>query len=62
MFFSTHARTVTILCRGDGLEKSMSRYLVDQLETRPNIRTLLRTEVSAVSGDVSLIRRPRRAG
>ena len=27
----THARSVTILCRGDGLEKSMSRYLVDQL-------------------------------
>ena len=31
---------MTILCRGDGLEKSMSRYLVDQLATRPNIRAL----------------------
>ena len=31
MFFSSHARSVTILCRGDGLEKSMSRYLIDQL-------------------------------
>ena len=37
MFFSTHARSVTILCRGDGLEKSMSRYLIDQLAARPNI-------------------------
>ena len=37
MFFSTHARSVTILCRGDSLEKSMSRYLIDQLATRPNI-------------------------
>ena len=27
LFFSTHARSVTILCRGDALEKSMSRYL-----------------------------------
>ena len=27
MFFSTHARSVTILYRGGGLEKSMSRYL-----------------------------------
>ena len=27
LYFSTHARSVTILCRGDGLEKSMSRYL-----------------------------------
>ena len=31
LFFATHARSVTILCRGDRLEKSMSRYLVDQL-------------------------------
>ena len=34
MFFSTHARTVTILYRGDGLEKSMSRYLIDQIAAR----------------------------
>jgi thioredoxin reductase (NADPH) len=45
---------VTILCRGDTLEKSMSRYLIDQLGLRPNIRTLYRTEVVAARGDVSL--------
>ena len=28
LFFSTHARSVTILCRGDRLEKSMSQYLI----------------------------------
>jgi thioredoxin reductase (NADPH) len=54
MFFSTHARSVTILCRGDSLAKSMSQYLVDQLEARPNIRTLFRTEVMAAHGDSSL--------
>jgi thioredoxin reductase (NADPH) len=54
MFFSTHARTVTILCRGTTLEKSMSRYLVDQIATRRNIRTLFETEVAAVHGDISL--------
>jgi thioredoxin reductase (NADPH) len=54
LFFSTHARTVTILCRADDLAKSMSRYLVDQLATRPNIRALLEVEVAAVHGDVSL--------
>ena len=54
MFFSTHARSVTILCRGEGLEKSMSRYLIDQLATRSNIRVLFRTEVVAAHGDVSL--------
>jgi thioredoxin reductase (NADPH) len=54
LFFSTHARTVTILCRSDTLEKSMSRYLIDQLATRPNIETMFRTEVAAVHGEVSL--------
>ena len=54
LFFATHARSVTILCRGDKLEKSMSRYLVDQLATRPNIRTIFRADVVAVHGDVSL--------
>jgi thioredoxin reductase (NADPH) len=54
LFFSTHARSVTILCRGDTLERSMSRYLIDQVASRPNIRAMYRTEVGAVHGDVSL--------
>jgi thioredoxin reductase (NADPH) len=54
MFFSTHARSVTILCRGDSLANSMSQYLVDQIAARPNIRTLYRTEVAAAHGDTSL--------
>jgi thioredoxin reductase (NADPH) len=54
LFFSTHARSVTILCRSDGLEKSMSRYLVDQIATRPNISVVPRVELAAVHGDVSL--------
>jgi thioredoxin reductase (NADPH) len=54
MFFSTYARTVTILCRGDRLEKSMSQYLIDQLAKRANISTRLGTEVAAVHGESSL--------
>ena len=54
LFFSTHARTVTVLCRSGTLEKSMSRYLTDQLATRPNISTMFGTEVADVHGDVSL--------
>jgi thioredoxin reductase (NADPH) len=54
MFFSTHARTVTIVYRGDALERSMSRYLVDQLATRPNVHVLFHTEVAAAHGDTSL--------
>ncbi len=52
--FSTHARSVTILCRSDTLEKNMSRYLIDQLATRPNIRTRLGVELEAVHGAESL--------
>jgi thioredoxin reductase (NADPH) len=54
MFFSTYARTVTVLCRGETLAKSMSRYLIDQLATRANIEVLHRTEVTAVHGETSL--------
>ena len=54
MFFSTHARSVMIVHRGDTLAKSMSRYLSDQLASRSNVRLLLRTEVTAAHGDTSL--------
>jgi thioredoxin reductase (NADPH) len=54
MFFSEHARSVTIVCRGDGLEKSMSRYLVDQIRTRPNIAVETRTQVTAAHGEAAL--------
>ncbi len=54
MFFSTHARSVTILYRGAGLEKGMSRYLIDQIAARPNIRVMLHTEVAAAYGETSL--------
>jgi thioredoxin reductase (NADPH) len=54
LFFSTHARTVTILYRGESLEKSMSQYLIDQLATRNNIRVQYRNEVVAAHGDALL--------
>jgi thioredoxin reductase (NADPH) len=54
MFFSTHARSVTIVYRGESLEKGMARYLVDQIATRPNIRTLFHSEVVAAHGDESV--------
>jgi thioredoxin reductase (NADPH) len=54
IFFSNHARTVTILCRSEGLEKSMSHYLIDQLAARSNIHVMTGTEVAAASGDESL--------
>ena len=58
MFFANHARSVTILCRGATLAKEegsgMSRYLIDQLATRPNVHVLYRTEVVRALGANSL--------
>jgi thioredoxin reductase (NADPH) len=54
LFFSEHARSVTILYRGESLTKSMSQYLVDQLATRSNIDVRFRTEVVAAHGQDSL--------
>jgi thioredoxin reductase (NADPH) len=54
MFFANHARTVTIVCRGERLEKSMSQYLVNQIRGKPNIEVQLGAEVVAVHGDTSL--------
>jgi thioredoxin reductase (NADPH) len=54
LFFSTYARSVTILCRGDTLTRSMSRYLVDRLAARSNISVRYGAEIAAVHGDASL--------
>ncbi len=50
MYFSKYAQQVTILVRGDSLSKSMSQYLIDQIERTPNIRVRVCTEVVAVHG------------
>jgi thioredoxin reductase (NADPH) len=58
MFFSSHARSVTMLCRGGTLSKTegsgMSHYLIDQLAARPNVGVVFRTEVVAAHGETSL--------
>jgi thioredoxin reductase (NADPH) len=42
---------VTLVIRGDALEKSMSQYLIDQIRTKSNIRVALGTEVQATHGE-----------
>ena len=54
LFFANHAANVTLLVRGDSLEKSMSQYLIDQLRAKSNIHVRLRTEIDAVHGDTHL--------
>lgn len=54
MHFASHARKVTLVVRGDSLERSMSHYLIEQLRGKSNISVQLRAEVSAVYGDTHL--------
>ena len=51
MYFSRHARRVVLVVRGDSLERSMSRYLIDQLAAVANIEVLTCTEVVGGTGD-----------
>lgn len=50
LFFSRHARSVTMLVRGESLEASMSRYLIDQIAAIPAIRVETRSEVVGLHG------------
>ncbi len=50
VFFSAHARTVTILVRGDSLEDAMSQYLVERIHATANIKVAVRSEVAGVGG------------
>jgi thioredoxin reductase (NADPH) len=50
LFFSRHARSVTLLVRGESLEASMSRYLIDQIAAIPAIRVETRSEVVTLHG------------
>ncbi|HTS53401.1 MAG TPA: FAD-dependent oxidoreductase [Burkholderiales bacterium] len=54
LYFANHARSVTLVVRGDSLEKSMSRYLIDQLGGKSNVKVQLRSEVVAAHGDTHL--------
>lgn len=45
-----HARKVTLLVRGDSLEKKMSDYLVKEIHQLSNVEVRLRTEVIDASG------------
>ena len=50
MFLSRFASEVTILIRGDSLQESMSRYLIDQIDRTKNISLRVHTEVDSVDG------------
>jgi thioredoxin reductase (NADPH) len=51
VYLAQHAKSVTILCRGSSLERSMSYYLIEQIRATGNISARICTEVIAAEGD-----------
>jgi thioredoxin reductase (NADPH) len=56
MFLSETSRRVLLLVRRDGLDATMSRYLIRRIEQNPKIELRTRTEVEAVEGEGHLER------
>jgi thioredoxin reductase (NADPH) len=56
VFFAATARSVTLVVRGESLERSMSHYLIQQIADLPNVQVRSCTEVIGASGDDHLER------
>ncbi|SER07756.1 FAD-dependent oxidoreductase [Actinokineospora terrae] len=50
MYFARHAKRVVLVVRGESLDRSMSRYLIDQIADVPCIEVLTCTEVVGGTG------------
>ena len=65
IYLARSARSVTLVVRGDSLAKSMSDYLVQEIESTPAVLVRLQTEVAAARGErrlTGLVLRDRRTG
>jgi thioredoxin reductase (NADPH) len=51
IYFAKYANRVTMLVRSDSLAKSMSHYLIEQIEALENVEVLTRTQAVAAQGD-----------
>ncbi len=56
MYFARYADRVVMLVRGESLERSMSKYLIDQISRTPAIDVRTRTEVVRLEGETHLER------
>jgi thioredoxin reductase (NADPH) len=54
MHFSKYAQQVTILVRAESLEKTMSKYLIDQIAQTSNIKVEVRAQVVEAMGESRL--------
>ncbi|MEA2298093.1 MAG: thioredoxin reductase [Solirubrobacteraceae bacterium] len=57
VYFSGYAREVTMLVRGESLERSMSHYLIEQLARLPNVVVRTASVAVAAEGEDGRLRR-----
>ncbi|MFZ0729819.1 MAG: FAD-dependent oxidoreductase [Methylovirgula sp.] len=50
VYLASHVKKVWMLVRREGLEATMSRYLIERIKAQPNIEVLTRSEVTALEG------------
>jgi thioredoxin reductase (NADPH) len=51
VFLAPRVKHLHLIVRGEGLEASMSRYLIERITALPNVSLHTRTEVAALRGD-----------
>lgn len=54
MHFAPFASRVSVVVRGDSLESSLSKYLIDRIRASANVEVLTRTEVTGLDGNSQL--------
>ena len=54
VFLASHAAHVHVLVRGQDLEHSMSRYLIERIASLPNVTIHMGSEITALEGDERL--------
>src|SRR4051794_27336012 len=50
VYLASHVRKLWILVRGEDMRESMSRYLVDRIESLPNVEVVKRARVTRLEG------------
>ena len=51
VFLASHASHVHLMVRSEGLEASMSHYLIERIRSLPNVTLHVRSQITALEGD-----------
>jgi thioredoxin reductase (NADPH) len=56
VYLASQVAKVWLIVRGEGLEATMSSYLVERIKALPNVEILARTEICALEGEGGLLK------